>query len=67
MAQLEVAASKVHVGGRYYHYKNPKQTYKALKLAITETDESVCVIYESQSERKLTFVRPLSNWLSTVT
>lgn len=66
ITQLKEAASKVQVGGLYYHYKNPEKTYKVLKLAITEADDSICVIYEAQYDKELIFVRPLASWLDKV-
>jgi len=66
IAQLKLAANKVHVGELYYHYKNPRQFYQVLKIAITEADDSLCVIYEEQYDEHLIFVRPLSSWLDKV-
>ncbi len=63
---LKKAANKVNVGGFYYHYKKPNDTYKVLNLAVTEWDDKVCVIYEAQYGEKLIFVRPLESWLDEV-
>lgn len=65
--ELSEAAEKVAVGGVYYHYKNPQLLYKVLRLAVTEADDSVCVVYEAQYGDRLVFVRPLSSWLDEVT
>ena len=35
-------------------------------LAITEADNSICIIYQAQYGERLTFVRPLASWLETV-
>lgn len=64
--ELEKAATNVKVEGLYYHYKNTKLIYKVLKLAITEANASICVIYEAQYGDKLVFVRPLNSWLDRV-
>lgn len=64
--ELNEASSKVLVGGQYFHYKNPDNTYKVLQLAIMESDENVCVIYQAQYGEELIFVRPLSSWLEKV-
>lgn len=64
--ELNVAANKVKVGELYYHYKNPQLSYKVLRLAITEEDDSICVIYEAQYGDRLVFVRPLDSWLDKV-
>ena len=66
LKELEDAAKLVKVGSLYYHYKKPQLNYKVIKLAITESDDSVCVIYESQYEDNLVFVRPLGSWLEKV-
>jgi hypothetical protein len=64
--ELGEAAQKVRVGGFYYHYKNPHESYKVLHVAITEWDDQMCVIYEAQYGERLIFVRPLSSWLDHV-
>lgn len=64
--ELNVAASKVKVGGMYCHYKNPQLTYKVLRLAFMESDDNICVIYEAQYDSQLVFVRPLDSWLDKV-
>jgi hypothetical protein len=64
--ELEKAAEKVKVGGFYYHYKKPDQSYKVLNLAVTEWDEKICVIYEAQYGDKIIFVRPIETWLDKV-
>lgn len=65
-AELRSAAKKVVVGGIYVHFKNPRQTYKVLHIAITERDDKICVIYQAQYNESLIFVRPLSGWLGKV-
>lgn len=62
--EMEEARRKVKVGGIYYHYKKPDQTYKVIHLAITEWNDKICVIYQAQYGEKLIFVRPLVSWLS---
>lgn len=64
--QLQKAKHKVRVGGLYYHYKNPELNYKVLMLAVTESDDNICVIYEAQYGIRLVFVRPLNSWLDKV-
>jgi hypothetical protein len=64
--QLDQAAKKVHVGGLYYHYKQPGKNYRVLSLAISEVDDKLCVIYQAQYGESLIFVRPLENWFDKV-
>lgn len=63
---LQAAVQKVQVGGEYYHYKHPEQTYTVLNMAITEMDDSVCVIYQANYGEKIIFVRSLASWLESV-
>lgn len=60
------AGKLVEVAGQYFHYKNPAKLYKVLKLGILEETEEVCVVYEALYGEHLTWVRPLSVWLSKV-
>jgi len=66
LKELEEAASVVPIGSLYYHYKNPQLYYKVINLAITEADDTICVIYEAQYDDNLVFVRPLKSWLDKV-
>jgi len=66
LGQLDDAATKVAVGGLYYHYKNPQLHYKVVGLGVTEADNSICVVYEAQYDKHLVFVRPLASWLDKV-
>jgi len=63
-AKLSAASKKVAIGGLYYHYKHPQESYKVLNVAITEWDDEPCVIYEAQYGSKIVFVRPLNSWLA---
>jgi hypothetical protein len=65
-ADLASAAQHVTVGGRYAHYKQPDRPYCVTGLVILEEDEAVAVAYNVESESKVTFIRPLSDWLETV-
>ena len=62
--RLKNAAKQVKVGAIYTHYKN--KTYKVISLALLEATTEPCVIYQEQHGERLTFVRPLTNWLETV-
>ncbi len=66
--KLEIAKSKVTVGGRYYHWKDTSALYEILSVAIAEWDEEVVVIYKSVSD-DITWVRKLEGedgWLTPV-
>jgi hypothetical protein len=64
--ELVKANKKVKVGEFYYHYKKPELSYKVIKLAVMEADDSICVIYEAQYRDNIVFVRPLKSWLEKV-
>lgn len=62
--KLKDATRRVIVGATYRHYKN--QLYAVLDLAILEATNEICVIYQANYGDKLTFIRPLADWLQTV-
>ena len=62
--ELAAAAEQVEVGALYAHYKHPELPYLIKGLAILESTEEVCVLYEAQHSG-ITFIRPLSSWLET--
>jgi hypothetical protein len=64
--EITLASKLVKVGENYRHYKQPDNLYKVLNLAITEADDSLCVIYQACYGEELIFVRPLESWLETV-
>lgn len=64
--QLDAASKKVKIGSLYSHLKHPDKLYRISELAVIEATEEICVIYQAQYGAKLTFVRPLSNWLEVV-
>ncbi len=62
--QIKKAASKIFIGKKYFHYKNPTQTYTVLDLGIQEATNKICVIYKADYVEDITFVRDLDIWLS---
>ena len=66
MKELDAAGEKVKIGSIYSHYKRPTETYKVLHLAITEANDTLCVVYQAQYGKKLIFTRPLTSWLEHV-
>lgn len=63
-ALLNGAAAHVKVGASYMHYK--QKTYTVMGLALLEATTEPAVIYQAQYGKKLTFIRPVSDWLATV-
>ncbi len=64
-AKLAQAAQQVTVGARYRHYKN--QTYTVIGLALREANSEPCVIYRADYDQNLTWIRPVANWIESVT
>lgn len=62
--RLAKAAQQVIVGARYTHYK--QQSYKVLALALREEDNEPCVVYQAEYGDRITFIRPVVNWVEEV-
>jgi dipeptidase E len=62
--RLSTAAQRVTVGARYRHYKQLE--YRVHALALREEDNEPCVIYQATYDKRLTWIRPLSNWMEDV-
>ncbi len=54
----------VKIGGIYTHYK--KNDYKVLDVAILESNNVVCIVYEAMYGKHLRFIRTAENWLEDV-
>ena len=63
-SRLDAAAKQVAVGGTYRHYRGG--LYKVLGVAILESNNDICVIYQAQYGKKLTFLRPVSEWCEDI-
>jgi hypothetical protein len=63
-ARLADAAKLVIAGARYRHCK--QLAYKVLSLALREEDNEPCVIYQAEYGDKLTWIRPVVNWLEEI-
>lgn len=64
-AALERAREAVVIGGTYYHYRNPGDSYIVLCLGFTSAGD-VYVMYEALYGEKLVWARPVSSWLDTI-
>lgn len=64
LEKLNNAKKLIKVDGKYFHYKNPKQFYLILDLAIDETTENVSVIYQAKYGNKIIFIRSLESFLT---
>lgn len=63
-ARFARAAEQVAVGARYMHYK--QLSYKVLSIALREEDNEPCVIYQAEYGDKLTWIRPVANWVEEI-
>lgn len=66
VTKLHEAHQQVTFGGLYKHYKSHTKIYKVQGFVIIEATGSVGVLYQAQYGQRLSFVRPLSNWLAEV-
>lgn len=63
-ARLAQAEQQVTVGAKYMHYK--QHSYKVLALALREEDNEPCVVYQAEYGDRITFIRPVANWIEGV-
>lgn len=63
-ARIAEATKQVVVGARYMHYK--QLCYKVIAVALREEDNEPCVIYQAEYGDKLTWIRPVANWVEDV-
>ena len=66
LAEIEEATTKIEVGASYCHYKDRSKVYKIQGFGTLEADDSLCVIYQAQYGKQLTFIRPVSIWLEQI-
>ncbi len=61
------AKQKITVGQIYSHYKDTNKRYRIIAIALDESSESVSIVYEGLYAPYLTWIRPLNNFLESVT
>ena len=70
LAQLEQARKEVVVGDLYAHYRDLKNPYRVIDLAILEATQEPSVLYRKENASSalssIVWVRPLSSWLEKV-
>ena len=62
-ARLDAAEELVTIGGRYAHYKHPKQSYVVRGFAVREDSQDVCVVYEAEYGERIPFIRTLESFV----
>lgn len=65
-AEVARAKTKVTIGATYQHYKGVDKLYTVLGLGFVEATNELCVIYQAQYGKQLTFLRPVTVWLETI-
>jgi hypothetical protein len=68
-AKIDTLSSKIIVGGRYVHWRNPDSVYEIISLALSEWDEEVVVVYRNL-DSGITWVRRVygeDGWFTKVT
>ena len=64
--RLEKAGALVPPGSVYAHYKHPERTYRVIAVSLIEATLLPAVVYEATYGDKLSFIRPLDDFLATV-
>ena len=68
LQQLIITAKqKIAVGQIYSHYKDATKRYRIIAIALDEASESVSIVYEGLYAPYLTWIRPIDNFLESVT
>lgn len=60
------AKTKVLIGARYSHYKDPQKIYEVMGFGFLESNDELYVIYKATYGDQITFLRPLTSWLDKV-
>lgn len=65
---LAETKTKVEIGATYFHYKHPEQLYTLVDVIIIEATEEIGVCYRAEYPelQGVTFMRPISDFLTTV-
>lgn len=64
--KLADLATRVPIGSRYYHYKNPNRFYTVVAHGIIEATEEPAVSYQADYDDKIIWIRPLSVFLEPI-
>jgi hypothetical protein len=64
--RLDTAEKLVEVGAIYTHYKNSKVEYRVSGLSFIEATDAIAVVYEAVADPRISFIRPITNWLQYV-
>ena len=62
----DLKKTKIVVGDRYFHYKNPNQFYSVISIGFIETTEEPCVVYRGEYGENIVWIRTAKDFLSKV-
>lgn len=63
---IKSAMMRVEIGAVYRHYKDEDKMYCVNAIGLHTETNDLYVIYQAQYGERITFVRPLSVWLETI-
>jgi len=63
---LKEAKEQITIGSQYVHYKDTTKTYIVRDVAILEATNQPVVVYQAEYGARITFVRPVKEWLEEV-
>ena len=65
-ALITEAQTKISIGSKYCHYKNPDQHYEIIAVGMLESEEKPCVVYKALYEKEIIWVRDIDNFLEEI-
>ncbi|MCA9387187.1 DUF1653 domain-containing protein [Candidatus Dojkabacteria bacterium] len=63
---LTSASEQIKLGSEWVHYKNPDKKYEVKEFVIIESTQVVGVVYESEDNPGIKFMRPLDEFFDNV-
>ncbi|MCA9380651.1 DUF1653 domain-containing protein [Candidatus Dojkabacteria bacterium] len=63
---LTNASEQIKLGSYWTHYKNPNKKYEIKDLVIIEETEKVGIVYESEDNPGIKFLRPFEEFFEDV-
>jgi len=66
LKELKEAKTKIRGGEKYVHYKHIENIYKVLEVGFIESTEEVSIVYQAMFGDKVTWVRPINDFLAKV-
>ncbi|MDQ6986111.1 MAG: DUF1653 domain-containing protein [Candidatus Dojkabacteria bacterium] len=64
--KIKEAKGILPIGTKWTHYKNEKVVYIILDICIHEEDEAISVIYSSEENPEIKWIRKFESFIGTV-